>query len=604
MSDAGAPQAHSPLWPRLAAALAGFGGRLRRAYDRLLRRPMRIAFAMCAVLAAAALTARIGGAPIGLAPQALAVLVKALAWFYVIYEVLGLLFRAEPAGAYLRAHRAELLVAALLMLRLVLERDLLAWFSADGIQAEDAALTVTILTNAALALQAAMHALRRAGASTVLRLNPALVLATSFAAAILAGWGLLCLPAASRSYVAPLDHFFVAVSAVCVTGLSPIDLSLVYARTGQWIALILIQVGGLGLMTLTSFFAYFFAGRVSIRHAIFMRDLLSEESLAEVRSLVRSIALFTFVAELCGTIWLYYFSPGPPAPPAERWFSALFHSVSAFCNAGFALYTRSMIDVAPYNSAYLGGLMALIFAGGFGFPFANELWQRLRGGKRRLSIALRTGLGLHLLLLLLGAIVFLLLEQKQSLADLSLPERLQQSLFFSVSARTAGFNALPIESLHASTTLFSLFLMWVGANPGGTAGGIKTTTFLIGFAYVFQRLRGQNALQLAGRTITEESVFRAISGMLLSIVLIVGCLFALSLTESAPFLDLAFEVVSAFGTVGLSRGITANLSVAGKLTICLAMFCGRIGALTSFVALIPRRRLPRYRYPGEYVVTG
>lgn len=593
------------LRPRLIAQWGVAVAAARRGYEAQLRRPLRILFAVAAVIAAALLLARIGGLPLMLSPGATASLVAALAWFYIVYEALGLAFRSESIGAYLRSHRIELAVAGVLLLRMLEREDLIAWLSGDGVTAEDAALTITLLTNAAVAIQAALHAFRRASASGILRLNPAAALVSSFLLLILLGWGLLSLPAATRIPVAPIDHLFVAVSAVCVTGLSPLDISIAYSRTGQWFILFLIQIGGLGLMTLTSFFAYFFAGRVSVQHAIFMRELLSEESVSQVRSLLGAIALFTFGIELLGALWLYWHSAGLAGlAPADRWFHALFHSVSAFCNAGFALYSTNLSEIMPRSPAYISGVAALIFFGGFGFPFVNELVQRLRGARRRASVALRAGLTLHFALLLIGAALLLLIESRGVLKNLNAQESFLHALFYTISARTAGFNALAIESLSAATVLFTMALMWIGANPGGTAGGVKTTTFAIGFAYVIQRLLGRDRLDLFGRTVTEQSVFRAVSGMLLSMLWILAALFLLTLSEDAPFLDLAFEVVSAFGTVGLSRGVTADLSDFGKATICVVMLAGRVGALTAFVALLPRSGPPRYRYPAEYVMTG
>ncbi len=580
----------------------------RAFFQRFLRPALRVGFGASGVAAAAVLLVRLS---FELNDQQLAALnevTRSIALYFLAYESVCLFFANEPLRSYVPPRRLELGMALLLALNFVFQDDLVLRFTRSGISTHDSLLIALNFLNAVLIFSAGLHVVRRASWASFLQFHPAVVFLFSFAAVIGMGWVLLVLPGSTVAYVRPIDHLFIAISATCVTGLSPLDIAASYSRRGQWIILGLIQIGGLGLMTLTSFFGYFLSGRASLRATLVMKELLSEESFAEVRRLVIAIAALAIGIELIGAVHLYAVTPPDLHPdPLERFYYALFHSISAFCNAGFSLYSAGLIDIFPFSPAYIGGSGALIWLGGLGFPVISELVRRfssLAPVRPRLSLSTRLALRLHAAFLVAGAAAFWLLERNSLLRDMSVFDAGLHSVFYSISARTAGFAAIPTAAVGPPMAFFTLLLMWIGANPGSTGGGVKTTTAAVAFANVYQKLRGRERLELFGRSISESSVFRATAALLLSFTAICAGVFALTITESRPFFDLAFEVVSAFATVGLSRDVTPSLSDAGKLIIGAMMLIGRVGVLTFFVAIIPRRPAINYRLPGDYVITG
>lgn len=580
----------------------------RAFFQRFLRPALRIGFGASGVAAAAVLIVRLSFDLNDQQLDALNQITRSIALYFLAYESACLLFANEPLRSYIPPRRLELGMAALLALNFIFQDDLVLRFTRSGISTHDSLLIALNFLNAALLLSVALHVVRRASWASILHFHPAVVFLFSFAAVVGLGWALLALPGSTSVYVRPIDHLFIAISATCVTGLSPLDIAASYSRRGQWIILGLIQIGGLGLMTLTSFFGYFLSGRASLRATLVMKELFSEESFAEVRRLVVAIATLAAVIELIGAVHLFAVTPADLHPdPFERFYYALFHSISAFCNAGFSLYSAGLIDLFAFSPAYIGGSGALIWLGGLGFPVISELLRRyssLAPVRPRLSLTTRLVLRLHAGLLLVGAAAFWLLERNSLLRDMSAFDAGLHSVFYSVSARTAGFAAIPTAAVGLPMAFFTALLMWIGANPGSTGGGVKTSTAAVAFASVYQKLRGRERLELFGRSISESSIFRATAAVLLSFAATCAGVFALTITETKPFFDLAFEVVSAFATVGLSRDVTSSLSDAGKLIIGAMMLIGRVGVLTFFVALIPRRPAINYRLPGDYVITG
>lgn len=580
----------------------------RAFFQRFLRPALRVGFGASGIAAAAVLLIRLSFDLSDDHLDALNQITRSIALYFLAYEGACLLFASEPLRTYIPPRRLELFMAALLALNFVYQDDLVLRFTRSGISTHDSLLIALNVLNAALLLSVGLHVVRRASWASILHFHPAVVFLFSFAAVVGLGWALLALPGSTQTYVRPIDHLFIAISATCVTGLSPLDIASSYSRRGQWIILGLIQIGGLGLMTLTSFFGYFLSGRASLRATLVMKELLSEESFAEVRRLVVAIAALAVGIELVGAVHLFAVTPPDLHPdPFERFYYALFHSISAFCNAGFSLYSAGFIDIFTFSPAYIGGAGALIWLGGLGFPAISELLRRfssLAPVRPRLSLTTRLVLRLHAGLLVLGAAVFWMLERNSLLREMSALDAGLHSLFYSVSARTAGFAAIPTAAVGPPMAFFTLLLMWIGANPGSTGGGVKTSTAAVAFASVYQKLRGRERLELFGRSISESSVFRAVAAVLLSFAATCAGVFALTITESKPFFDLAFEVVSAFATVGLSRDVTSSLSDAGKLIIGAMMLVGRVGVLTFFVAIIPRRPAINYRLPGDYVITG
>jgi trk system potassium uptake protein TrkH len=428
---------------------------------------------------------------------------------------------------------------------------------------------------------------------------------------------LLSLPLAQAGEpLSLLDALFTATSAVCVTGLTVADTGTRFSPFGQAVILALVQVGGLGIMTFAVFVGVVLGRKVAFTDRMVIQDSMHHTPKAGVRRLVRYVLTFTLAVEGAGTLLLWlHFRSGHPA--GEAVWQSVFHSVSAFCNAGFGLFADSLVR---YRGDPLVNLVitALVVVGGFGFLVNMELWDgvraRLRGGRAPLlTLHTRLVLVVTAALLAIGTIAFLLLEWDNALRGMPPGERLLAAWFQSVTPRTAGFNTVDYGRLSSDTLLFTIFLMFVGASPGSTGGGIKTTTLGLLFALVVARWRGRGRAAVFHRTIPHAVMDRALLITLLAgalVFLAIGLLVATE-THGTPFaaadhrfMALMFEAVSAFGTVGLSTGITASLSPTGKLVLVALMFAGRVGPLTLVLAVGPRQERGRFRYAEENVMVG
>ncbi len=438
--------------------------------------------------------------------------------------------------------------------------------------------------------------------------RPHLLLATSFAVMILVSTILLSLPWSVYDVdrVNVVDELFTATSAVCVTGLSVFDVGTHYTAFGELVLLLSIQFGGIGIMTLGA------AAVALIRDGSLMAQvryasMMDVGHLADLRALVRTIITSTLVIELCGAALLYVLWRDDPRLEGHSvaWF-ALFHSVSAFCNAGFALFPRNLMDFTGSFGVQLV-LMALIVLGGLGFPVYRALVQRsrerigglLHGGHvsaRPYDYASRVVLKSTAFLILAGAVFFLMLEWSGSMSALSYAERGMAALFSSVTTRTAGFNTLDFGAFGAPALLATMGLMFIGGSPSSTAGGIKTTAAATLFATFVGEMRGHEP-RLSGRRLAPETVRRASAVATLGLIALGVVVFALTLTEDLPFLKLAFESFSALGTVGLSTGITPELSAAGRIILVFAMFIGRTGFMTAALAVGSVQSRERFRLP-------
>jgi trk system potassium uptake protein TrkH len=443
------------------------------------------------------------------------------------------------------------------------------------------------------------------------------ILAGSFAVAILLGTLLLSLPfAQAGGPLSPLDALFTATSAVCVTGLTVVDTGSRFSPAGQAVVLALIQLGGLGLMTFAVFVGVLLGRRVAFTDRMVIQDSMHHTPKAGLRRLVRYVLVFTLACEAAGALLLWLRFRGQ-LPSGEAAWQSVFHSVSAFCNAGFCLLPDSLVR---YRGDLLVNLSitGLVIVGGLGFlvnmELRDQVLQRLRG-RRAPLVTLHTRLALTVTaaLLLGGMLVFLALEWDNVLRGLPVEERLLASWFQSVTPRTAGFNTIDYGRASPDTLLVTIFLMFVGASPGSTGGGLKTTTFGLLVALVIARWRGRGRASVFRRTIPHAVMDRALTLTLLAWALVSMAIGLLVLTEThglpfavaePRFLALMFEAVSAFGTVGLSTGITSSLSPAGKLVLVALMFAGRVGPLTLVLAVGPRQQKGRFRYAEENVMVG
>ena len=442
-------------------------------------------------------------------------------------------------------------------------------------------------------------------------LHPARLMFGTFAGAILVGTVLLALPVATPDGegASPVDALFTATSATCVTGLIVRDTGTQFTLFGQLVILVLIQLGGLGIMTFSVSLVLVMGQRLSKSREVVMQDMLDQDSIVEVLTLVRFIALTTLVIEALGAAALYVGFAAQRGYSLGTLYVAIFHSVSAFCNAGFSLFSTSLMD-------YRGELwlnltfMALIIMGGLGFPVLRDLAAAAKprhlgeAPPRRLRVQTKVVLVTSAALLMLGATLFYVFERHGQLDGLRPGERVLASWFQSVTARTAGFNTVDMAKVGAPALVLLMALMFVGASPGSTGGGVKTTTLAILIQTVRAAFRRRPQVELFRRTVPLSVVRRAVVLVVLSQLLLLVALLALASVEKQPFEALAFEAVSAFGTVGLSAGATPNLTTAGRLIITALMFVGRLGPLTFAFSLLREARAAAYEYPEERVMVG
>ncbi len=449
---------------------------------------------------------------------------------------------------------------------------------------------------------------------SVQRMRPGFIVIVSFTAAALIGAALLTLPAASKGDpLSPVDALFTATSAVCVTGLTVVDIGTYFTGFGKTVILVLIQLGGLGVMTFSVFLFLFLGKGVGMRQRWIVTETLTSTPLRDIRSLIRSIFIFTLVIEGLGasSLFLFWYRDMPAMQAVNK---SVFHAVSAFCNAGFATFRASFIQYA--SSAWLNvTIMLLIIAGGLGFPviyeFRNRIMYKRRRRKPPLSLHAKMVLSTTAFLILAGSTVIYLTERSGQLALLSPKGQLLTSLFQSVTARTAGFNTLDIARLNPVTSFILVMLMFVGASPGSCGGGVKTTTLAV-FAAIFRtKITGRKSISLFTRSIPEDTVLRALAVFILAVMVITIGVVMLLLTEmdtarsgNEYFLAYLFEAVSAFGTVGLSMGITPALTGAGKVVIIVMMMLGRVGLLTVAYIITRGERTNLYTYAEEKVMIG
>jgi len=449
-----------------------------------------------------------------------------------------------------------------------------------------------------------------------LRISPPGMLVTSFLLLGALGTGLLLLPEMTTSGqgLSLLDASFTTISAICVTGLSTFDISSILSFKGQFVLMILIQLGGLNFISFASLLALFSRNGMGLRYHSLLQASYSTESLESGMDLFKQVYKLTLMIELISAV-LLYFSWGalPFENQGDRIFYSVFHSISAFNNAGFSLFPAGLMDPGVVHSYGLHLVIAftLIF-GGLGFSPLREIFglKQIRARKlqpwKHISVNTRMAFGSATGLLLLGTGVFWILEFPGTLRGMDWIGQLVSSFFHSATARTAGFNTLDFGAMALPTLLFFIFLMFIGGNSGSTAGGIKTSTFALVFLSALSTIRGENKVELMKTTVPLELLRRAFSVFLFSISLIFISVIALSMTDAQYGLArLLFEEVSAFCTVGLSTGITSSLSPAGKIILMISMFVGRVGTVTLAFALSKtRKESATYRYPDAQIEVG
>ena len=453
------------------------------------------------------------------------------------------------------------------------------------------------------------------------KISPSWIMVGSFLAMIIIGTGLLLLPRATVNGITFFDALFTATSAVCVTGLTTIDVASTFTTAGHVIILILIQLGGIGIMTFTSFFGLMFAGKHPSQNKMLIKDLIDpENSISQIFTTLRNIILITLSVELLGALFIYQ-AMGDYSLYGV--FVAIFHSISAFCNAGFSTLENGLFH-PDFRTNYLllNSLSWLIIFGGIGFPILFNIWQWIkqrclqlydaifRRSRRMFDHKARTltsntviAVIMTIVLVVGGTILFFITEYNNILHDdTTFFGKLSTSFFLATVPRTAGFSSFSMGALTNISLVIMIIYMWIGGSPMSTAGGIKTTTFAIALLNVISTLRGRDNIEIRQRTIAKQSINRAFIIIFSSLIVVAFGVVILSIFEpTLPTQYAIFEIVAAFSTVGLSLNITASLSVVSKITVLIVMFIGRLGTITILSCFITNKGSQFYQYPTEHI---
>ncbi len=450
-------------------------------------------------------------------------------------------------------------------------------------------------------------------------LNPAQLFVVSFLTIIFIGSVLLMLPNATHQGISFIDALFTSTSAVCVTGLIVVDTGSYFTEFGQILIMGLIQVGGLGILTFASYFSYFFKGGATYENQLALSDMTSSKKLGEVFTTLKYVILTTFTIELFSGLLIYSsLDANNFQSNYEQIFFSAFHAISAFCNAGFSTLSNSLYeDGFKYNYFLQLTIIFSFVLGGLGFPIVsnviNYLKYRLRKlfsfGREKigyrpwvLNINSRITLVTTLSISAVAFVAFFALEYNNTLAEHNGFGKIVTALFGATTPRTAGFNTINTASMLFPTTMLVFLLMWIGASPASTGGGIKTSTFAIATLNILSLAKGKTRLEVFRREIADITVRRAFAIISLSLIVIGSGIILLSVFDADKnLMDIAFECFSAYSTVGLSLGITADLSNMSKLIIITIMFVGRVSMLTIIIAIFKKIKHKNYRYPTEEI---
>lgn len=442
----------------------------------------------------------------------------------------------------------------------------------------------------------------------VFKLTPYVQILLSFASIIFVGAILLSLPIATvdNSTKPFIESLFTATSAVCVTGLVVNDISTTYSTFGKTVIIILIQLGGLGILTFSSMVILLLSRKMGYYTKKIVSEDLNYNIITEIPQYLKRVSLVVFSIEFIGAILLFtQYIKEFSLKKAVAY--SIFHSISAFCNAGFSLHSNSLENYVG-NFQVNMVIVYLIVLGGIGFAAILDMYNISKGIRRRLSVSTKLAITISFFLISVGTIFIFLVEYKnpQSIGNLSLADKFMSSFFQSVSTRTAGFQTINLGFLKTPTIIFFIFLMFVGASPGSTGGGIKTTTLGIMILGIVCAISGRENIEYERRKLSWTLFNKATAILLVSILYVFIAIILLTIFDSDKnFLSLLFELVSAFGTVGLSMGITSSLTLPSKLIIIVTMFIGRIGPLTIMLALSRKKlKVGKYRYPEETILIG
>ena len=455
--------------------------------------------------------------------------------------------------------------------------------------------------------------------------NPALMMAVSFLFIIMVGSGMLLMPRCIQHgvHLSWIDSLFTATSAVCVTGLTTIDVPSTFTCLGQLIVMLLIQVGGLGVMTITSFFALFFMGNTSIYNQMQVQDMVSSKSLASLWSTLLNIIGFTAFLELAGAVMIFLNIHGTIGLDLRHeLFFSVFHAVSAFCNGGFSNYQDGMsapVLMEGHSCLYIILALLIIF-GGIGYPVlvnlkaavsrhAKVLWKWINGHRYaslnipnlfdlNTKIVLRT----TTLLIVIGTVLIAFFEWNNTFAGMPIHEKLTQAFFNAVSPRTAGFVSVNLNHMCIQSVFIYTVLMWIGGASQSTAGGVKVNAFAVAFLNIRAIIHGTTRVEFAGRELSSDSIRRANAAVFVSLIVLGIFIFLITLTEpDLPLKAIVFECVSAFATVGSSLGLTPELHDTSKALIVVLMFIGRVGLVTMAQGLLKQYKNQNYKLPQDNI---
>jgi trk system potassium uptake protein TrkH len=438
-------------------------------------------------------------------------------------------------------------------------------------------------------------------------LSSAQVLVSGFLGVIILGTALLMLPYSTPHGIGLVDALFTSTSAVCVTGLIVKNTSTDFTLFGKIVIILLIQVGGLGYMSMATLLALFAGRRIGLFERMMIKESLNITTLEGIVRFMKGMLLFVFTMEILGAGVLWYIFQKDYGPEGAV-FLGVFHAISAFNNAGFSLFQDSLVR---YRTDILFNLtvMLLIVFGGIGFVVVDDVIQWLRSRRHRLMQHTKIVLSVSALLILFGALIIYLNERHFLFDGVSTGETVLSSLFASVTSRTAGFNTIDYSRLQPQTLFFTIILMIIGASPGSTGGGIKTTTFTVVLMHIWATLRGRRDTVIFKKRVSAMIVSRALVILALAVIYITTVTFVVEDIEHSGFLSTMFEVVSAFGTVGLSVGnggplsLVADFSIPSKMIIIITMLVGRLGPLTLFMAIL-RQEEERIRFPEGRLMIG
>lgn len=441
------------------------------------------------------------------------------------------------------------------------------------------------------------------------RMNHAQIIAIGYLLVILVGTLILMLPVSARPGETTkfFDALFTATSATCVTGLVVVDTATHWSIFGQCIILLMIQIGGMGFMTMGVMFAMLMKKTISLKVRGLLQESVNSIQLGGVVKLARMIIKGTILVEGLGAIALLFVFV-PEFGIIKGIYFSIFHSVSAFCNAGFDL----MGNVTGEYSSFVGyagnawlniTLMALITVGGIGFFVWNDILKN-KINIKKYTLHTKITLSATVLILVVSAALFFVFERNGLMKGMGVKETILASLFSSVTPRTAGFNTIDTGALSGSSKLLTMVLMFIGGSPGSTAGGVKTVTFTVLVVYVWSNLRNETGCNIFGRRLPDEAIKKACNVFVLNLLLAVAAIIAISYIQPIKMDELLFEVFSAIGTVGMSTGVTRELTTASRLIIVLLMYCGRIGSMSFALSFTERKNVAPVKLPEENVLIG